>query len=69
MKISNHGYVTIKIQQSLLDTSTVIGTPTGKTRVRADGKVEAEFLCLRRSDSCETVWATKEQLVTPTKQT
>lgn len=66
MKISNSGYVTIEIQQSLLDTSTILGVPSGKTRQRTDGEIEAEFLCIRRADNCETIWATKEQIVLPT---
>lgn len=55
------GYVTIQ-KQSLLDTFTVIGVPSGKTRQREDGEVEAEFICIRRSDNCETIWATRSEI-------
>lgn len=57
------GYVTIEIQQSLLELARIIGTPTGQTRIRTDGKVEAEFICVSPGSNCSTIWATQDQLV------
>lgn len=45
MRVSSTGYVTIQ-KQSLLGMVSTLGVPTGKTRSRTDGEVEAEFLCI-----------------------
>lgn len=65
MKISNSGYVTIEIQQSLLDILRVHGVPSGKTRQRTDGEIEAEFMVISPKSNYSTIWATKDQIVIP----
>lgn len=56
------GYVTIQ-KQSILGMVSILGVPSGKKRVLQSGKVEAEFICIRKADNCETVWATQKELV------
>ena len=55
------GYVTIQ-KQSLLGLVSTIGVPNGKTRVLPSGAIEAEFICIRRQDNCDTIWAAIDQL-------
>ena len=55
------GYVTIQ-KQSLLGMVSILGVPNGETRILPSGETEAEFICIRRSDNCETIWATIDQL-------
>ena len=65
MKVSSTAYVTIEIQQSLLGMARIIGIPSGQVRTRADGEIEAEFLCISPGSNCEKIWATKSQIVIP----
>lgn len=58
------GYVTVKIQQSLLEVVRVKCAPTGQTRIRADGKIEARFFCIEPGTNIGEIWAAKEDLVT-----
>lgn len=60
--MSNY-YVAIK--KDLFSLSPILGVPTGQTRIREDGKTEAEFLCINPGSNCQTIWATREELVAP----
>ena len=62
--MSNY-YVEI-LQQGgdLFPMARIVGSPTGKTRIKADGTIEAEFFCIRKADNCETVWASKNEILT-----
>lgn len=60
MQISSTGYV--NIQHDLLGLVKIIGVATGQKRTRADGEIEAEFLCINPGSNCEKVWAVKSQL-------
>lgn len=57
-------YVKIKSPESLFSEVIQRSTPTGKTRTRADGKIEAEFLPLDKGYYQDKFWATKDQLTT-----
>lgn len=63
IKSYSTGYVTLNIPKSLFQMVRVIGVPTGKKRVREDGKVEAQFVCLTPGSNEALVWATREQIV------
>lgn len=63
MKISNTGYVTIEIQQSLLEMARIKCVASGKVRTRANGEIEAEGICIEPRSNCEKVWFTKDQIV------
>lgn len=63
MRVSSTGYVTIQ-KQSLLGMVSTLGVPTGKTRSRTDGEVEAEFLCINPGSDCSTIWAVKSDIIT-----
>ena len=56
----NH-YVAIK--KDLFTLEPILGVPAGKTRIREDGKTEAEFHCINPGSNCQTVWATKDELI------
>lgn len=55
------GYVTIQ-KQSLLGMASTIGVANGKTRILPSGGVEAEFVCIRKKDNCETIWANRKEI-------
>lgn len=63
IQTSNTGYVTIKVPDSIFSVAYKLGVPTGQKRNHPDGTVEAEFICIRRSDNCEKIWATREQII------
>lgn len=69
MKISNTGYVTIEIQQSLLEMVRVKCVPTGETRTKPNGEIEAKFFCIEPGTNQGEIWATKSQLIIPNQQT
>lgn len=56
------GYVTIKIQQSLLHMARIKCVPAGQRRDSENGTVEAEFLCIEPGSNCEKIWTTKEMV-------
>lgn len=56
------GYVTIQ-KQSLLGMVSILGVPNGKTRVLSNGEIEAEFICIRKADNCETIWAVRSDII------
>jgi len=56
-------YVTIKTPEQLLSVAAQRSTPTGKTRVRADGVIEAQFIPLDKGYYDDVFWATRDQLV------
>lgn len=62
----SHYYVTIQQEQPFLGMARIVSTPTGKKRIKTDGTVEAEFFCLSPRSACQTIWATKDQIVIPT---
>lgn len=62
MKVSNTGYVTIEIQQSILGLVRVKCVPTGQTRVNGN-EIEAEGICISPGSNCEKVWFTKNMIV------
>lgn len=63
IKTAHEGYVTLTIPKSLFQMVRVVSVPTGKKRVRADGKIEAQFVCITKGSNEPLVWATKEQIV------
>ena len=50
MKIASEHYVTIQItdqsKQPVLGMVTILGTPSGQTRLSESGITEAQFLCI-----------------------
>lgn len=57
------GYVTIEIQQSLLELARIKCVPTGKIRTRTDGEIEAEGICIEPGSNCETVWFIRSEVI------
>lgn len=62
MKISNSGYVTIEIQQSLLEMVRIKCVPTGETRLKGNGEVEAKFFCIEPRTNKSEIWAVRGML-------
>jgi len=56
------GYVHLKQPESLLQLANQIGVPSGKTRIRADGEIEAQFFPLNRGDYVGPTWLTRDQI-------
>lgn len=56
------GYVQIKQFKSLFPVAPQLGIATGKTRIRNDGEVEAEFVPLNRGDYVGKTWLTRNQI-------
>jgi hypothetical protein len=56
------GYVHLKQPESLLQLATQIGVASGKTRIRPNGKVEAEFVCISKGYYSQKVWLTRDQI-------
>jgi len=56
------GYVTIK-QQSVLYPDDQICIPSGLIRNKANGEVEAEFLCISKNCNEPKIWATRGELI------
>lgn len=56
------GYVHLKQPESLLQLATQVGVASGKTRIRADGEVEAEFIPLNRGHYVGETWLTRNQI-------
>lgn len=56
------GYVQLKQFKSLFPVAPQLGVPTGKTRDRGDGEIEAQFVLLNRGDYVGEPWLTRDQI-------
>jgi hypothetical protein len=56
-------YVKIKSPESLFSVAYQNSSPTGKTRLRKDGKIEAEFIPLDKGYYQGKFWATKDEII------
>lgn len=62
IKISNSGYVTTHKQLDLLRILEVQCVPTGKTRTRPNGEVEAQFLQISGHGTERYLWLQREDI-------
>lgn len=62
LKETNIGYVYVKNPNSLLGEPYQMCVPTGKTRFRQDGQVEAKFIPISKGYYQKEVWLIKENV-------